>query len=162
MPVYEFYCEQCNTIYNFLSRSVNTRKTPDCPKCGKKELKRKPSLFAAVSGKKEEAAAETPPFDMAKMEKAMSLLASEGAGISEDDSRHAAKLMKRLSEAAGLSMGPAMEEAIRRLEQGEDPDVIEEEMGDLLEEEDPFAQEKKTKRRGVRPRPCIDDTLYEL
>jgi len=24
MPIYEFYCRKCNTLYNFFSRSVNT------------------------------------------------------------------------------------------------------------------------------------------
>jgi len=38
MPIYEFYCEPCHTIYNFFSRSVNTGKRPACPKCGQGEL----------------------------------------------------------------------------------------------------------------------------
>ncbi len=33
MPIYEFYCEQCHTIYNFFSRKINLEKIPDCPKC---------------------------------------------------------------------------------------------------------------------------------
>ena len=40
MPIYEFYCRKCNTIYNFFSRSVNTEKIPFCPKC--KSEQRKP------------------------------------------------------------------------------------------------------------------------
>jgi hypothetical protein len=26
MPMYEFYCPDCNTIFTFLSKSVNTEK----------------------------------------------------------------------------------------------------------------------------------------
>ncbi|MDP3283707.1 MAG: zinc ribbon domain-containing protein, partial [Desulfobacterales bacterium] len=33
MPIYEFYCQDCNTIYNFFSKSVNTKKSPNCPMC---------------------------------------------------------------------------------------------------------------------------------
>jgi hypothetical protein len=29
MPIYEFYCPDCNTIFNFFSRTINTsKKTP--------------------------------------------------------------------------------------------------------------------------------------
>ena len=27
MPVYEFYCEKCNTVFSFFSLGVNTTKT---------------------------------------------------------------------------------------------------------------------------------------
>ncbi|MDH3798752.1 MAG: zinc ribbon domain-containing protein, partial [Desulfobacterales bacterium] len=43
MPIYEFYCEDCNTIFNFFSKSVNTTKTPKCPNCKKKRLSRQMS-----------------------------------------------------------------------------------------------------------------------
>ena len=54
----------------------------------------------------------------------------------------------------------SMEEALARMEAGEDPDKIEQEMGDILENEDPFG--KKTKKSTKRSRPLIDETLYEL
>jgi hypothetical protein len=50
------------------------------------------------------------------------------------------------------------------MEAGEDPEQIEEDMGDLLEGEDPFAfggSGKASKSRKNRP-PAKDDTLYEL
>jgi hypothetical protein len=56
-----------------------------------------------------------------------------------------------------------MTEALRRMEQGEDPDQIEAEMGDLLEGEDPFQMGgKKGARGGRRPPPRRDETLYDL
>jgi hypothetical protein len=58
-----------------------------------------------------------------------------------------------------------MDEAIRRLEAGEDPDEIEEEMGDALEQEDPFAAGGAAGGlRNLRRRlpPSRDETLYEL
>jgi hypothetical protein len=61
-----------------------------------------------------------------------------------------------------------MEEAMRRMEAGEDPDRIEEEMGSLLEEEEPEFGEPEgspgrlgSLRRRLRP-PQVDETLYEL
>jgi putative FmdB family regulatory protein len=163
MPIYEFYCHKCNTIYNFFSKSVNTEKIPDCPKCGNMKLKRKVSIFATISGRKDEDAGESmPDLDESKMEKAMSMLASEAGRINEDDPRQAAQLMRKLSEATGLQMGDGMEEALSRMERGEDPDKIEEEMGDLLEGEEPFIRAAKSKAGRQKKKPKIDETLYDL
>lgn len=103
-----------------------------------------------------------PPIDEARMEKAMAMLAREAEGIDEDDPRQAAMLMRKFSDATGITMGPGMEEALRRMEKGEDPDKIEEEMGDLLEDEEPFILEAKGRRTGRRQEPKVDDTLYVL
>jgi len=120
------------------------------------------STFASLTGAKEGGELDDLPIDEAKMEKAMSLLAREAEGINEDDPRQAANLMRKLSDAAGVGLGPSMEEALKRMEEGEDPEQIEAEMGDLLEQEEPFIVEGK-KGRGVKRRtPHRDETLYEL
>ena len=63
----------------------------------------------------------------------------------------------------GLEMGEGMQEALKRMESGEDPDQIEAEMGDILENEDPFQlASKKGRKRANRPAPKKDDTLYDL
>ena len=162
MPIYEFYCETCNTVFNFFSRGVNTTKTPNCPKC-RKVLKRQMSLFAKVTRGKEEPAEDgMPPLDEAKMEKAMAMLAGEAEKRNEDDPRQAAQLMRKLTDATGLALGAGMEEALSRLEKGEDPDQIEAEMGDLLEEGDPFVLEGKGMKGSRNPKPRVDETLYDL
>ena len=86
----------------------------------------------------------------------------DGAQINEDDPRQAAQLMRKLSEATGLQMGAGMEEALSRMERGEDPDKIEEEMGDLLEGEEPFIMEAKSKAGRSKHKPKVDETLYDL
>jgi putative FmdB family regulatory protein len=163
MPIYEFYCKKCDTIYNFFSWKVNTEKIPNCPKCGRVKLKRQVSLFSAISGSAQDSAeGDMPPIDESKLVKAMSMLAGEAGKINEDDPRQAAQLMRKLSEATGLKMGQGMEEALGRLERGEDPDKIEAEMGDLLEGEDPFVLESKPGSSRRRKKPKKDDTLYDL
>jgi putative FmdB family regulatory protein len=162
MPIYEFYCEPCNTVFSFFSRGVNTARIPDCPVC-RRPLKRQMSIFAKVSrGKEEPAGDDMPPIDEAKMEKAMAMLAGEAEKMNEDDPRQAAQLMRKLTDATGISLGSGMEEALHRLERGEDPDRIEEEMGDLLEGEEPFLMEGKGKKGSRKPQPRVDETLYDL
>lgn len=164
MPIYEFLCGECNTIYKFFSRTVSTSKVPACPRCGTMSLNRVMSVFSVAKRGKDgsDAAPDMPDFDEARMEKAMAMLARESGTIDEEDPRQAADLMRRLSDAAGLSLGPGMEEALGRLEKGEDPETIEEELGDLLEKEDPFIMQDKGKAGPRRAKPQVDDTLYEF
>ncbi|MBW1675027.1 MAG: zinc ribbon domain-containing protein [Deltaproteobacteria bacterium] len=162
MPIYEFYCEECNTIFNFFSRSVNTTKRPLCPRCKQKKLKRQMSTFARLTGAKEGGDLDDLPMDEAKMEKAMNLLAREADIINEDDPRQAVSLMRKLSDVAGIGLGPGMEEALKRMEAGEDPEQVEAEMGDLLEQEEPFVIGEKKGRRVKRAAPHRDETLYDL
>jgi len=168
MPIYEFYCPECHTFFNFLSRSVNTTKTPICPRCGKDILQRQVSLFAMSHGREcnEEGPSEL-PIDESRMEQAMYAMAQDVEKIDEEDPRQAADLMRKFSRMSGLQYGPHMEEALHRLETGEDPEAIEEDMGDLLEGEDPFlAQEQvgspvKGGLRRAHPAQR-DGTLYEM
>ena len=164
MPIYEFYCEDCNTIFNFFSKSVNTSKKPKCPECKTKTLSRQMSAFAFTGKAKEDGDMDDLPFDEHKMEKAMNMLAGEAEKINEDDPRQAANLMRKLTDMTGMELGPGMQEALKRMEAGEDPDAIEAEMGDLLEGEEPFLMpEKKGGKPGTkRAAPRRDDTLYDL
>ncbi|MCR4411009.1 MAG: zinc ribbon domain-containing protein [Thermoguttaceae bacterium] len=182
MPIYEFYCVDCHTVFNFLSRTVNTTKRPACPRCGRPELERRISRFAVARRRAESdepgGRDDLPPgFDEEKMERAMEALADEAEGLDEENPRQMARMMRKLFDTTGLPLGPNMEEAIRRMEAGEDPDKIEEELGDLLDQEDPFSGEPgqaspkgaarggghtlRAMSRKLRP-PRVDETLYDL
>lgn len=168
-------------IFNFFARRVNTEKRPDCPKCGKKRLERRPSLFAIGrrGGERKQEGEEgednfdedlPPGFDEEKLESAFKELADEAESLDEDDPRQMAKLMRKLGNSMGIRFGPAMEEAIRRLESGEDPDQIEEDLGDVLEEEEPiFEGSQKPQQVGRLKRlakkllpPRVDPNIYDL
>jgi hypothetical protein len=121
------------------------------------------SQFATIRTRGDDQSGDQPmpDIDEGNLEKAMEMLASEVGGINEDDPRQAARLMRKLTDMTGMSLGPGMEEAMSRMERREDPDKIEEEMGDLLEGDEPFiagggrsVPKKKT--------PRVDETLYEL
>jgi putative FmdB family regulatory protein len=167
VPVYEFYCPTCHTIFNFFSRRVNTDKRPHCPRCDRPELERQVSRFAVSKGRLEaEADDPMPDIDESRMEQAMQALAAEAEGLDENDPRQAARMMRKLSAAMGRDLGSGLEEVIRRMEAGEPMEQIEADMGDLLDAEDPLGG-FETKRGGkhVRPsspRPHVDQTLYEL
>jgi hypothetical protein len=83
--------------------------------------------------------------------------------------------MRKLFSATGMPVGGGMEEALRRMEAGEDPEKIEEEMGDVLEQDplggllggeggaegkDSKAQRLSRLRRMLPP--AHDAELYEM
>jgi hypothetical protein len=98
------------------------------------------------------------------MEQAMGMLAGEAEKINEDDPRQAANLMRKLTDMTGMKLGDGMQEALSRMERGEDPDKIEAEMGDLLEGEDPFLMPAKKSSGGLSAtsQPARDEKLYDL
>jgi putative FmdB family regulatory protein len=163
MPIYEFYCKDCHTIFNFFSKTVNTKTIPGCPKCRNPKLSKQVSLFA-VTGRAVEDNMDDLPIDASKMEKAMEMMAKEAENVNEDDPRQAAKLMRKLTDMTGVGLGQGMEEALHRMENGEDPEKIEAEMGDLMGSEDPFIVpgKKGGKSSKKQQAPRKDDTLYDL
>ena len=162
MPIYEFYCSECHMIFNFFSKSVNTEKRPLCPRCQKIKLDRRMSAFATLQNRAKEEDMPLPDLDETKMERAMNLLAREVEHVDENDPRQAANLMRKLTDMTGLNLGPGMEEVLTRMEAGEDPEKIEAEMGDLLEEEEPFGFKEKSLRAPKYSPPKVDERLYDL
>lgn len=166
MPVYEFYCSDCHTIFNFLARTAATDKIPACPKCKRPDLERKVSNFSISRGRTDEPQGEgMPDIDEARLEKALMGMAGEMEGMDENDPRQMARVMRKLSEATGMNLGGGFEEAMRRLECGEDPEKIEAEMGDVLGDESMENLFSRDGIKGVKRRytpPAHDDTLYSF
>ena len=145
MPVYEFLCEDCNQVFSFLARTAGaSRRKPRCPKCGGLRMSRLLSRFAVArkststpsceqtgdveSGTRIRADLEAD----SRMEGATAELARDFENIDESNPRQLAAAMRRLSAASGEPLDPAMEEAIRRLEAGENPEKVEEAMADAF------------------------------
>ena len=174
MPIYEFYCATCNTLYSFLSRKLNPEARPTCPACRTHTLHKQLSLFSAPAGRSDPAANAGGSVDAlnpaaeARMERAMQALAGEAEALDADNPRQAADLMRKFSKASGMNFGPSMQEALNRMEAGEDPETIDAELGDRIEREDPgfppedaegTAAGRVARRRSL---PRRDQTLYEM
>lgn len=182
MPIYEFYCRDCHRVYNFLARRLNVEAAPACPRCRRPQLEKRLSRFAI--GRRREAAtgdsAEAPGGDDAAIESLLGELERQTEHLDENDPRQMGRLMRQLCEKTGMPIDGPMAEALRRLEAGEDPDRIDEQMGDLLdalpddaapgeEAGDPrrsagTAGGKASTRKWVRrlKPPETDDGLYDL
>ena len=169
MPIYEFYCPPCHTIYSFFARSINQPVAPKCPNCGRKKLEKKISRFAISKGLTESSSTPDPfeNVDESKMEQLMAEMAPhlEEGGDGPEDPRQMADVMKRMFELTGMQPTGAMLEAMKRMEAGEDPDKVEEELGDVLDGEDPFAS-GESKLKGIHRRmteaPNVDEEIYDM
>ncbi|MDZ4849573.1 MAG: zinc ribbon domain-containing protein [Pirellulaceae bacterium] len=171
MPIYEFYCRPCHTVYSFLAKSTSVKASPVCPKCGDKKLEKQVSRFAISKGLSEPSQVQQDPFanvDDAQMEKLMAEMSStfgEDGESGAEDPQKMAQLMRKMFDTTGMKPTEAMLEAMSRMEAGEDPDRIDEEMGDLLDAEEPAIEEVNSvagRLRRLMDRPNIDDGLYDL
>ncbi len=170
MPIYEFYCGRCHVVFSFFSRRVDTTSRPACPRCGRPKLERQVSRFSTLGRSAAGPAGESAPEDLdeAKMEGLMESITREAEGLDENDPRQMARMMRKLQGAAGMPVDAKTDEAIRRMEAGESPEKIEEEMGDVFSEAGadsdlasdagPAGPRRKTRRRP----PAVDDKLYDL
>ena len=147
MPIYEFYSSDSRKIYSFFARSLSfAEKVPFCPD-GKKYRMRKLISGFSITGKKQDLkeAIDLPddpddPFagmDEAKAATAMRELEGAIDGMDEEnpDPRQMGRLMRRMCELTGESMDEPMEEVVRKLEEGMDPDELEDRMGDVFEDD---------------------------
>jgi len=160
VPIFEYLCPSCNRIYSFLSLAATPVREPVCPRCGSAALRRVPSTFAVAAPRKSKGEQPAAPADdaaaTAGLEREAMRMASEMSEADAEDPRVMSRMMRRLAEASGERITPAMEEMFRRMEAGEDPESLEEELGDRLEEEMGAEDE------GDGAAPTRDDGLYTL
>ncbi|HLE61328.1 MAG TPA: hypothetical protein VI700_07310 [Thermoanaerobaculaceae bacterium] len=120
-----------------------------------------PSSFAVSAGKKSREEKPKEPggaqdeASMARIEQEVMRMTGELGEKDAEDPRVMARMMRRLAEVSGEKMTPTMEEMFRRLEAGEDPDSLEEELGPQLEAE-------MGEEGGEGGAPTRDEGLYSL
>jgi putative FmdB family regulatory protein len=142
MPIYEFACPKCRKIFSFLSKRANPDRLPACPKCGNKKMAKQVSRFASPRGVKEPAAKSDlddaggppmPDLDDSRVERAMMEMERDMEHLDENNPRHMAHVMKKMKNLLPSGSVPKeLDVAIKRLEAGEDPEKIEQDMGDVL------------------------------
>jgi hypothetical protein len=163
MPIYEYYCPDNHTIYQFYAKTLAQGQTiPKCPDNPKFRLKKVVSAFA-ITGRKDDSAenkTDSPggsgdPAEDARMEAAMSAMEGEFANVDENDPKAMARMMRRMSELTGEKIDGEMEEVVRKLEEGADPDSLEEQLGGGDEAgggmDDPYGEDMGMGGEGAAP-----------
>jgi len=137
MPIYEYYCPNNHTVYQFFAKTLaQAESIPSCPDNPRFKMVKMVSGFAITKGGKSDEAPPAPAADAggdaddARMESAMAAMESEFAHVDENDPKAMGRMMRRMAEMTGEKLDGEMEEVVRKLEEGADPDSLEEAFGD--------------------------------
>jgi len=163
MPIYEYYCPTNHRIYQFFAKTLAQGQTvPKCPDNAAWRMEKIMSSFAFTGRTKKspggagENSGPSPggadpggsgdPAEDARMEAAMGAMAGEFANVDENDPRAMGRMMRRMSELSGEKLDGEMEEVVRKLEEGADPDQLEDQLGAGLGDEggagdDPYGED---------------------
>jgi hypothetical protein len=135
MPIYEFYCPDNNRIYQFYARTLaQAGIVPRCPDNPRYAMRKMLSAFAVTGSVRAGEADAGPPGaggaqGDARMEAAMGQMEREFSSVDESDPRAMGRMMRRMADLAGEPIGGEMEEVVRKLEEGADPDSLEDQLG---------------------------------
>ncbi len=125
MPIYEYRCKECGRRFSVFWRSFSDvqEEKLNCKRCGSTAVHRLVSRVRVV--RSEDSRLE----DLADP--------SAWGDFDENDPKSMGKFMRKMMNEIGDEagdLGPEFEEVIDRLEAGQDPEKIEEDMPDLMGE----------------------------
>jgi putative FmdB family regulatory protein len=135
MPIYEYRCADCKrrvSIY-FMSFSAADRRIEagevECPRCGGKHLSRLMSKVHMVRGGRsdgDDMADDMGDSGMGDIDGMDGML----EGLDDEDPRSVARWARRMKESMGdeMDLGPEFDQALARIEAGEDPDKVMDDM----------------------------------
>jgi putative FmdB family regulatory protein len=132
MPIYEYRCSNCHRKVSIFWRSISAvdESKARCSYCGSTQLSKLASRVRVIRGgsgggaSSDESAPDTGGMDERML--------SEMGGLDENDPRSLGHFMRKMADQTGEEMGPEFNEIVGRLEKGEDPEKIEQSMGDLF------------------------------
>ena len=134
MPIHEYRCLDCRRKVSVFYRRLSDvdHGAARCDRCGGAHLSR---LVSRVRVVRSASADVGPDGDVDES------LLNEAAGLDENDPRSLGRFMRRMADETGEDVGPEFDEVIGRLERGEDPERIEQDMGDALADSPSDVQE---------------------
>ncbi len=140
MPIYEYYCADCQRKVSIFFRSFSAAEnatTLACPRCSGPHLSRRLSRVRVLKGGSRKSAPDDATGDdmgglggddedmgdMGEMMGGMGGMEQMLAGVDENDPRSIARWARRMQAESG-EVDPEMDEALTRIERGEDPDKV--------------------------------------
>ena len=117
MPSYEYRCLNCRRRFEvFMSYSEYGTRAVTCPHCQSDNITRKIGRIRVARSGESRLESMADPSALAAM---------------EDDPRALGRMMREMGSEMGEEMGPEFDEVIGRLEAGQSPHEIENELPDL-------------------------------
>ncbi len=117
MPNYEYRCLNCRRRFEvFMTYAEYGTRTVTCPHCKSDKVQRKIGRIRVARS------------DESRLENMAD--PSSLAGL-DDDPRALGRMMREMSRETGEELGPEFDEVVGRLEAGQSPDQIEQDLPDL-------------------------------
>jgi len=117
MPSYPYRCLNCRKRFEvFMSYSEYGTQPVYCPHCKSDQVQRRIVRIRVARSEESQLESLADPSNL------------EGL---EDDPKALGRMMRRMSREMGEDMGPEFDEVIDRLEKGQSPEEIEEDLPDL-------------------------------
>jgi len=154
MPIYEYYSPDTHKIYKFYATSISQKDLiPKCPDGENHRMQRTLSAFA-ITGKTRKSKKEgEEPLSMQdddinmedpRVQAMMKEMERTVDGMDPDnpDPRVMGSLLRKMGDTMGEKFDDQMEEVVRKLEEGHDPDTLEGGLDGILGEDaggDPYA-----------------------
>jgi len=182
MPIYEFFSPNTRKVYSFYAKTSSlSHITPFCPD-GKAFVMKKIISGFSITGVTEDTQAnltdetsitDSDPFaDMSASQASAVMKEIEAVcgGMDGDnpDPRQMGAVMRRISEMTGEKIHGGMEEVIRKLEEGADPEDLEDRMGEFDDLGEETIGSEKDDKEGLtvskRNKTFVvkDPNLYEM
>jgi hypothetical protein len=181
MPIYEYFSPETAKVYTFFARSLrHANAIPYCPDGKKYTMQKELSSFSVTTqvpdaGETENNPAtsesSSDPFsDMApgKAEKIMNELQGAIGSMDDDhpDPKQMGALMRKMCDLTGEKIDDTMEEVVRKLEEGKDPEELENDMDGVLDNDNlgtpPEQTEVEKLKRPMTSRVVRDPILYDI
>jgi hypothetical protein len=178
MPIYEFYSPDLQKIYSFFSHKVRlSDEIPRCPDGEQLSMQKLISGFSITGTKQSEIQessqvdnSETDPFAGLEPNKAQHLMQEMEKSISSiddenPDPKQMGHLMRQMCEVSGERIDDRMEEVVRKLEEGKDPNEIEQDMEEYLSDESVDSNEENAesaRKSSNQKKMTRDEKLYQF
>ena len=118
MPIYEYRCAACARRVSVFFRSFSAIGEAVCPRCGGTDLTRLMSRVAVLRHSGDDGGSISGDGDDDIDPTGML------AGLDENDPRSVARWARQMSNEMGEPLEPEFEEALTRIESGEDPERV--------------------------------------
>lgn len=129
MPIYEYRCQHCGKRLSVFWRSLSAVNDASvtCERCGSKRVARMMSKVRVMRG-----SGSSDTGTGGAMDSNDDALMNEMAGLDENDPRALGRFMRKMAAESGEDLGAEFGEVVGRLEKGEDPEKIEQDMGGIF------------------------------
>jgi putative FmdB family regulatory protein len=117
MPLYDYNCLDCRKKFDlFMSYSEYGVRPVSCPHCHSSLVRRRVNRIRVARSEESRLDSLADPSTLAGM---------------EDDPRALGRMMREMGKEAGEELGPEFDEVVNRLESGQDPGSIEQDLPGL-------------------------------